>query len=78
MGCLQDFYIIRKINTLLAKLNFTASHVFREGNQCADWLARFGAHSGIFFGSQPELLTCFSYCGMIRLDKLGFPFIGFT
>jgi len=27
---------------LLASMNFVVSHIFREGNQCADSLANFG------------------------------------
>ncbi|XP_020675937.1 uncharacterized protein LOC110094932 [Dendrobium catenatum] len=44
----QDFYTIRKIKMALSLLNFTISHIYREGNECADWLANFGAESENF------------------------------
>ncbi|XP_020676828.1 uncharacterized protein LOC110095571 [Dendrobium catenatum] len=77
VGCLQDYYTIRKINNCLANLNYTISHVFREGNACADWLAKFGSHSGVFqehnLNNLPVPLS-----GMICMDKLGLPYIRHT
>ncbi|KAI0516512.1 hypothetical protein KFK09_009188 [Dendrobium nobile] len=44
----QDFYTIKKIRMTLSLLNVTISHIYREGNACADWLANFGAYSDNF------------------------------
>ncbi|KAI0519354.1 hypothetical protein KFK09_006798 [Dendrobium nobile] len=74
VGCPHDFYTIRKIKMALARLSFTISHIYREGNACADWLANFGAQSDIFqehpLNNLPTPLR-----GMISLDKLGLPYI---
>ncbi|PKU77475.1 Putative ribonuclease H protein [Dendrobium catenatum] len=73
--CYPDFfYIMRKIKSLMAGLNFSLVHIFREGNACADFLAKKGsllddveAFSSI---NIPQQL-----CGLVRLDKLGLPYI---
>ncbi|PKU59245.1 Putative ribonuclease H protein [Dendrobium catenatum] len=43
-GNAQCFYIIRKIKLLLKDMKFEISHIFREGNGCAYWLAKKGAY----------------------------------
>jgi len=68
------FILSEKIKIPLASLSFTISHIYREGNACADWLANFGAQSYIFqehpLNNLPTPLR-----GMICLEKLGLPYI---
>ncbi|KAI0529110.1 hypothetical protein KFK09_001657 [Dendrobium nobile] len=73
--CYPDFFhIMRKIKSLLAGLNFTLIHIFREGNACADFLAKKGSLINDleeFSNSNlPQQLR-----GLVRLDKLGLPYI---
>ncbi|PKU83496.1 Putative ribonuclease H protein [Dendrobium catenatum] len=73
--CHPDFfYIMRKINTLMAGFNFNLIHIFREGSACADFLAKKGSlldDVEEFSGSNiPQQL-----CGLVRLDKLGLLYI---
>ncbi|PKU68412.1 Putative ribonuclease H protein [Dendrobium catenatum] len=73
--CYSDFfYIMRKIKSLLSGLNFILGHIFCEGNTCADFLAKKGClingmeeFTGI--NLPPQLR------GLVRLDKLGIPYI---
>ncbi|KAI0495983.1 hypothetical protein KFK09_022290 [Dendrobium nobile] len=44
IGNAKNFYIFRKIRDILLTLNFRISHIYREGNMCADWLAKKGAN----------------------------------
>ncbi|KAI0529416.1 hypothetical protein KFK09_001965 [Dendrobium nobile] len=64
----QDFYTIRKIKMMMSELSCFISHIYREGNVCADWLAKYGAQSSIFQNfsviNLPPPLK-----GMILLDK---------
>ncbi|KAI0522466.1 hypothetical protein KFK09_004845 [Dendrobium nobile] len=39
----QFFYLIREIKFALSNLNFTLAHLLREGNACADALAKLGS-----------------------------------
>ncbi|KAI0524295.1 hypothetical protein KFK09_003661 [Dendrobium nobile] len=39
----QFFYLIREIKSALSNLNFTLAHLLREGNACADALAKLGS-----------------------------------
>ncbi|PKU70821.1 hypothetical protein MA16_Dca010801 [Dendrobium catenatum] len=50
------------------------THIFREGNACADWLAKKGCQISVVeeFG-EPELPLVLH--GLVRLDKLGLPYI---
>ncbi|XP_020680467.2 uncharacterized protein LOC110098095 [Dendrobium catenatum] len=70
----QDFYTIRKIRMALSLLNFTISHIYREGNACADWLANFGAESENFLEYSVYDIPV-PLKGMIILDKTGLPYI---
>ncbi|XP_028555986.1 uncharacterized protein LOC114580995 [Dendrobium catenatum] len=64
----HDFYTIRKIKLMMSELSCFISHIYREGNACADWLAKYGAQSSIFQNlsviNLPSPLK-----GMIQLDK---------
>ncbi|PKU83073.1 Putative ribonuclease H protein [Dendrobium catenatum] len=70
----EFFYNIRKIKCLLDGLNFSLNHIFREGNACADFLATKGGqiNSVEEFSNitLPQQLR-----GLVRLDKLGIPYI---
>ncbi|XP_024636603.1 uncharacterized protein [Medicago truncatula] len=61
--------LIQDIQDLLSSTNFSIHHCLREGNQCADFMAKLGAISNIEFArhtSPPhELLP------LIRLDAMG-------
>jgi len=39
--------LIQDIKHLLHQINVTVSHTLREGNQCADFMTKFGASSDI-------------------------------
>ncbi|PKU65140.1 Putative ribonuclease H protein [Dendrobium catenatum] len=72
--CPQFFYIIRKICTTLSILDYTIKHVFREGNACADCLAKLGSRleEDMEFGidNLPHILK-----GLVKLDKIGLLYI---
>lgn len=55
---------------IISKMNFFATHIYREGNQCADTLASLG-HSA------PNLFICLHVPDCIRSsyvkNKLGLP-----
>ena len=61
--------LIQDIKDLLAARNFPIHHCLREGNQCADWLAKQGATSTeeffIYTTAPSELLP------LIRNDAMG-------
>lgn len=57
----------------LQELNFYLSHIFREGNSPADFMAKLGVHGeSKIWNNERELLQKFR--GWIRLDKLGLPY----
>ncbi|KAI0491562.1 hypothetical protein KFK09_025822 [Dendrobium nobile] len=70
----HDFYTIRKIKSMMSDLSCVISHIYREGNACADWLAKYWAQSTILQNlsviNLPSPLK-----GMIQIDKVGFPYI---
>ncbi|PKU59032.1 hypothetical protein MA16_Dca025565 [Dendrobium catenatum] len=70
----QFFYIIRKIRMALSTLNYTIKHIFREGNTCADCMAKLGSRleEDMEFGidNLPHILK-----GLVNLDKIGLPYI---
>ncbi|XP_024634605.1 uncharacterized protein [Medicago truncatula] len=61
--------LIQDIKDLLSVHNFSVHHCLREGNQCADYLAKLGASSNevcLFHATPPhELLD------LIRFDAIG-------
>lgn len=65
---------IRSIVYMLGFMNFTISHMYREGNMAADWLANLGLKAGKrlrFDGPRlPRHLR-----GIVRMDKWGLPCI---
>ncbi|KAL0912351.1 hypothetical protein M5K25_018318 [Dendrobium thyrsiflorum] len=68
------FYILREVKNSLRFINFSFSFVHKEGNACANWLARWGwgsDHLSNFSGSNlPHALN-----GLLRLDKVGVPYV---
>ncbi|PKU78490.1 hypothetical protein MA16_Dca015771 [Dendrobium catenatum] len=63
---------MRKIRDILLTLNFRISHIYREGNMCADWLARKGAHL-VEYEEIDILNLDISFKGMILVDKVALP-----
>ncbi|PKU78245.1 hypothetical protein MA16_Dca018045 [Dendrobium catenatum] len=73
-GSAQNFYIIRKIKNLLNLMNFDISHIFREGNICADWLVNKGSFL-VGYEELDILNLDRSFKGMLLLDKAYMPHI---
>ncbi|KAI0498490.1 hypothetical protein KFK09_019378 [Dendrobium nobile] len=70
----ENYYRIRKLKLSLTKFHYHISHIFREANSCADWLAKYGCDSTSYEdlninNLHPLLL------GMILLDNSGLPYI---
>jgi hypothetical protein len=67
-SCLLEF---RKIKALLSYFQFSISHIFRECNRAADYLAKLGASDRksdfIYSETHSELK------GICRQDRCGFP-----
>ncbi|XP_024630819.1 uncharacterized protein [Medicago truncatula] len=65
--------IIQNIKDLPSSRNFSLEHSLREGNQCANYMAKFGASTDVAFtvhSSPPELLI-----PLLRTDEIGSIFI---
>ncbi|XP_028557265.1 uncharacterized protein LOC114581388 isoform X2 [Dendrobium catenatum] len=73
IGNPNEFYTIRKIRMMLGEMSYKISHIYREGNVCADWLAKTDAQSICFqefsIRDFPSPLK-----GMVSLDKAGLPY----
>jgi len=76
--CSCKFYVyavlIQEIKALLSQANYLLHHTLREGNQCADFLAKLGASSDdIFLSHQfpPDDLRL-----LLRIDASGTLFLG--
>lgn len=60
---------------LLLSMNFIVSHIYREGNQCADSLANIGLSTqGLFLGESVPILLASQY----TKDNLGMPSFRFV
>ncbi|KAL0917163.1 hypothetical protein M5K25_012210 [Dendrobium thyrsiflorum] len=59
------FYIMREVKNLLRVFNFSVSFVHKEGNACANWLAKLGWNSdqlaNFYDSNLPQALA--AYCG---------------
>ncbi|KAL6550656.1 hypothetical protein OROMI_021144 [Orobanche minor] len=66
--------LVSKIRILLTKANFRLTHIFREGNGIADLLANQGCIRRDFVCSNGHDLRG-KILGLIRLDKISFPYI---
>jgi ribonuclease HI len=65
--------LIQNIKDLLSTTNFSLRHSLREGNQCADFMAKLGASTDDAFtihSSPPELLL-----PLLRADEIGSLFV---
>ncbi|XP_020678244.1 uncharacterized protein LOC110096566 [Dendrobium catenatum] len=74
IGNPNNFYLIRKIKQLLSSVNYNISHIYREDNACADWLANWGC---LLDNSQDLNINALhpALKGMINLDKTALPYI---
>ena len=64
--------LIQDIKDIIASRNYGIQHTLREGNHCADYMAKLGASSDSNFllhSSAPQDLI-----DMIKLDAMGTPF----
>lgn len=52
----------------ISSIQFVFSHVYREGNGCADTLSKFGANSNTAVWCPPPFLR-----GNMGLDRAGLP-----
>jgi ribonuclease HI len=65
--------LIQNIKDLLISRNYSLHHSLREGNQCADWLAKLGASNDVALAihtSPPERLL-----PLLHLDEVGTLFL---
>lgn len=60
---------------LISRMNFVVSHVYREGNQCADSLANIGLflHGLFLWGKIPPFIS-----SQVGKEKLGMPSFRFV
>jgi len=68
--------LIQNIKDILGSRNFSLQHSLREGNQCADFMAKLGASTDVeltIHSSPPEDLL-----PLLRTDKLGASFFFFS
>ncbi|PKU77129.1 Putative ribonuclease H protein [Dendrobium catenatum] len=74
IGNFDTFYILKDIKKMLSHLDYKISHIWREGNSAADFLAKNGAklhQYTLFYNNDiPFILR-----GLINLDKSGLPYI---
>ncbi|GLT71799.1 hypothetical protein SLA2020_437920 [Shorea laevis] len=66
---LEDFW--EEVLFLISGLNIRVNHVFREGNQAADWLSKCGS-AGITQDYNSTNLPK-DLKGILRVDKCGLP-----
>ncbi|XP_028553892.1 uncharacterized protein LOC114580467 [Dendrobium catenatum] len=72
----NNFYMIRDIKHCLSRINFSISHIMREGNAVADGLAKMGCGLDGFVHFNENSLPR-DILGLIKLDRMGFPYIRF-
>ncbi|KAI0494122.1 hypothetical protein KFK09_024253 [Dendrobium nobile] len=73
-GNANYFYLLRKAKQKMKERNVTISHIYREGNSCADWLANWGSNLQDFVelnlsNVHPVLR------GILRVDKACLPYV---
>ncbi|KAL0918430.1 hypothetical protein M5K25_010439 [Dendrobium thyrsiflorum] len=66
----NNFYILKNIKNLLCKLDFKISHIHREANVAADFLANLGRNSSNDIEFSADNLP-FLLKGIVKLDKSG-------
>lgn len=76
-GNAEIYYLLKDTRNLFQGISIRISHIMREGNACADFLANLGAHSQtlVTFGSSdvPHYLR-----GLINLDRMNLPYFRFS
>ncbi|PKU64272.1 Putative ribonuclease H protein [Dendrobium catenatum] len=75
-GNFDTFYILKDIKKMLSHLDYKISHIWREGNAAADFLAKNGAVLLQDTYYDPNNIP-FPLRGIINLDKSGLPYIRF-
>jgi hypothetical protein len=65
--------LIQDIKDLIASNSFTVIHALREGNHCADFLAKLGASSSIDFLEHQT--PPYDLIDKIRIDAMGTCFL---
>ncbi|KAL6570169.1 hypothetical protein OROMI_014683 [Orobanche minor] len=66
--------IISKIRDFRGSIEIRFSHIFREGNAVADWLANHGCDRKDFFLHNVYSISG-KLLGVIKLDKMSYPYI---
>ncbi|KAL6550382.1 hypothetical protein OROMI_020870 [Orobanche minor] len=66
--------IISKIRDFRGSIEIHFSHIFREGNAVADWLANHGCDRKDFFLHNVYSISG-KLIGLIKLDKMSYPYI---
>ncbi|PKU76878.1 hypothetical protein MA16_Dca001484 [Dendrobium catenatum] len=70
----DNFYKIREIKLCLSRMNYSISHILREGNAVVDGLAKLGCNLDCFLhfneNSIPRNIKC-----LINLDHMGLPYM---
>jgi len=61
--------LVQDIKDVMAASNFTTEHTLREGNQCADHMAKLGAASDTNFTLHPT--APLDLLNMLRTDAMG-------
>ncbi|PKU61591.1 Putative ribonuclease H protein [Dendrobium catenatum] len=72
-GNANYFYLFRKVKNIMNEMNVFISHIYREGNVCADWLANRG--STLYDYEELNILNLDKVLkGMLLLDKACMPY----
>ncbi|PKU62487.1 Putative ribonuclease H protein [Dendrobium catenatum] len=70
----ENYYLIRQMKQDLSNNNYKISHIYREGNGCADALAKVGCnlleYAEFSDHDIPKVVK-----GLARLDRAGLPYI---
>ncbi|PKU67262.1 Putative ribonuclease H protein [Dendrobium catenatum] len=73
-GNANYFYLFRKVKNIMNEMNVFISHIYREGNVCADWLANRG--STLYGYEELNILNLDQVLkGMILMDKACMPYL---
>ncbi|PKU78122.1 Putative ribonuclease H protein [Dendrobium catenatum] len=73
-GNANYFYLLRKVKNRIKEMNVTISHIYREGNGCADWLANWGSTLHDFVELNISNLDPVLR-GILRSDKACLPYV---
>ncbi|PKU78391.1 Putative ribonuclease H protein [Dendrobium catenatum] len=70
----ENFYLIRQLKQDLSNINFKITHIFHEGNGCADALAKLGCNYLDYCEFHEDEIPMVVK-GLARLDRAGLPYI---